>query len=481
MRGLRRIGKDWRALVLTVLVCAALGVGVALESIQLYVAGFVVACLATWIGYSFPRALVGATVVVAVFVQTAEMLLPTVAAVSNADEAMVALCVLSILVPTAALSRLRSFPGLPWFGAFVAFGLASAVIQHVPVNVTLSGALLAAKGFVVAWAAIQLDWDQAALRRVVYVGGAVFAFALVCGAVNFLVPGAWTAAIGSPPTVEYRGPLPSLIGPWKHPSYFGQMMALLAIAALAYRQAFSKQGYLWMVAGAVAAFLSFRRKTWVGLLAALGALAWRRTPFLLLLFGIPGAILLGIAFWGSIHQVFDLTWTQYIFEADESPRTLLFKGSFTVANQHFPFGAGFGRYGSFTAFNYYSPEYLKLGFESIYGLGTNAQKNRFATDTFWPAVWGEAGWLGAAAYVGGLVAMGRAVVGSLKHADPWVRFLAILSAGWGIELLIESIAAPIFNGPPTYPLLFTAVAVLASARRVSERRGEVPAVLTESV
>src|SRR4051812_30895854 len=189
----------------------------------------------------WPRLLIGGALLASLFVQTLERLLP-LPGVSSLDEGFVALCVASILVPAALGGRLRGFPGLPWFGGFVALGLLSAVAQAVPLTGVAQGLLLAVKGVVVGWAGTQLGWGTPSLRRVARAGFAVSVFALACGVVNAMIPGPWTALIGNPSIPEYRGPFASLIGPWKHPSYFGQVMALVAIGLLAYRQVFSRTG-----------------------------------------------------------------------------------------------------------------------------------------------------------------------------------------------------------------------------------------------
>lgn len=462
----------WRwAVAAAALSASAAALAVELPSVAVLTAGGLVAAVAIPWGSKHPRALIGATLLVALFVQPAARLVPA-PGVSSLDEAFVVLCCACILLPAIIRGRVERFPGLGWFAGFAALGLLSSLLLTVPITVAGQGLLLAVKGLLVGWAAVQLDWDAAALRRTVRVGAGVFVLVLVCGLVNAAIPGPWTAFIAGV-NPEYRGPFPSLIGPWQHASFFGQILTLFAVAALAYRQVFNRGSRWWLIAAVVGALLSFRRKTLVGLLAALGFLSFRRGPALMLFLGVPALSVVGILAWDNITAVLDVTSRQYIEDATESPRNLLFNGSVTVANGYFPFGAGFGRYGSYTAFENYSPEYWSLGFSRVWGLAPDdTGTNFFASDTFWPAVWGEAGWIGGACYVLGLAMMALVVRRNLNHSDPWVRWSATLTAGWFIALIAESIAAPVFVSPPTFPLLFVAVAVTVSARRVADRADE---------
>jgi hypothetical protein len=416
-------------------------------------------------GFRWPRALIGATLLVAISVQTAQQLLPQARGpISSMDEIFVLLCVVCVGLPR--LGRLRWFPGSVGFGLFVACGLISSAVRDVPVSLSLTGMFLLIKGLMVGWAAAQLDWDPSAIRWVIRGGAVVFGVAIACAVLNVLFPQAWVSLMKVP--LLYRtGGIPSLIGPWKHPSFFGQIMAMISVAALAYWQVFGQRGRLVAAVAAVAALLSFRRKTLLSLLAASGFLLWRKQRFLLVLLAAPALGLIVVIAWSAINQALDVTLRQYLFDADETPRTLLLLGSGAVAAEYFPFGAGFGRYGSYLAMQEYSPEYVRLGFRDVYGFIPGRAEN-FATDTFWPAILGETGWLGVAGYAGGLVGMAQVIRGSGGHASPWVRWAAATAAGWFILLLVESVAAPVFSGPPTYPFLFAVVGVLIGARRHAE-------------
>lgn len=75
-----------------------------------------------------------------------------------------------------------------------------------------------------------------------------------------------------------------------------------------------------------------------------------------------------------------------------SPRYLLYKYSIVTANSYFPFGSGFGTYGSDMAAKHYSSLYINYGFEGLWGMSSN--DGRFLLDNYWPMIIGQFGYFG---------------------------------------------------------------------------------------
>ena len=102
-----------------------------------------------------------------------------------------------------------------------------------------------------------------------------------------------------------------------------------------------------------------------------------------------------IYFCGFILAVFiakDQFSTYFGALAYYSPRLILLKDGVQLMLTHFPFGTGFATFGSAVAFNYYSPLYTSLGYQSNYGM--NSSDGQFLTDTFWPIIFAQFGILG---------------------------------------------------------------------------------------
>jgi hypothetical protein len=210
------------------------------------------------------------------------------------------------------------------------------------------------------------------------------------------------------------------------------------------------------------ALLTFQVKSIVSLLSTMG--------LLLLRFGGPVRYLAILAFGPLLAMLvlpplIELVGGDVeIYIVQESARSLLTMGSLQVAADHFPWGAGFGRYASFYASLHYSPEYVNLGFENVYGLG-RGEDGMFLNDTQWPAILGEAGWFGAACFAAGivtvLVSLARRTSAEEHVLVHWLRVAGI---AWLILIIIESVAAPVFVSAPAFPFAFAAAGVIASFR-----------------
>lgn len=71
---------------------------------------------------------------------------------------------------------------------------------------------------------------------------------------------------------------------------------------------------------------------------------------------------------------------------DNIARTVLYYTSVEILTDYFPFGSGFGSFGSEAAARYYSPLYYKYGMDSIYGLSPldYGTSSNFLVDAFYP-------------------------------------------------------------------------------------------------
>ena len=171
--------------------------------------------------------------------------------------------------------------------------------------------------------------------------------------------------------------------------------------------------------------------------------------------------------------VVEYTYNDYIVGGDTEARTVLTVDSFEIAAANFPGGAGFGRFGSAVAAATYSPEYIARGYQYIWGLGPGTGKGNFLTDTEWPAILGETGFFGAAAFVLGLVTIwrvGRRVWSG--QGSPVVRWTGLLVMGWTLSALITSTANVVFTGPPSSGMYFGLVGVLAAFAEPPDQAGK---------
>jgi hypothetical protein len=353
-----------------------------------------------------------------------------------------------------------------WFAVFVALGLVSALVHSVPAVVMLSGAFLAVKGLVFGLSVAQLDWSPSSVRPFLR-GGAVVVVTIFVACLANIPDPVWWASVFHGEAEFFRGELgfASLIGPFVQPAALGRVCALLVVAIIAY-QLTVRSSWLQLVLLGMASFgalASFRVKTYVSVIAGVltvGVLARRSIPRWLIITVAASAVVAAVPLYLFVsHDV-------YLYVFSESARSRMTLGAVHLAGEYFPWGAGFGRYGSYTASAWYSPEYLRLGFDSVRGLGPGPTQGDYLNDTQWPAIIGEAGFIGGAAFAGGLVHIIVSAVRGRNGAQPalhtWVRLTTV---GWLSVMIVESIAAPVFTSPPAYAIPFVAVGVLHSLDR----------------
>lgn len=101
-----------------------------------------------------------------------------------------------------------------------------------------------------------------------------------------------------------------------------------------------------------------------------------------------------LALVGLISAYIGWSQIQFYFGTVRSARAELTRVSFILAKRFAPFGSGFATFGSnITARpTYYSPLYYEYGLSSIQGL--TIDQSSFLSDTFWPIVIGQFGWIG---------------------------------------------------------------------------------------
>ncbi len=452
-----------RTLVPSLLAVVALTVAAAFEPVLVLVAVLGLPFIA-W-GFMRPKRFLALALLVCLFGKSAAVL-TGIAAVDLADEAVIAASLLVCLGPRLLRGLpIRTFPGFGWFVLFIVFGVVSALAADVPLVVLGAGTSLAAKGILLALAIAQVQWTTSDVRRLARGGVVVLLFIIACALVNLAIPQAWQLLVGNIDTVSYRASIPSLIGPFVEPGTLGLMSAMGFLAVVAWNTAVgsSRTTVLLSLGMALVAVFSFRRKTWLGMIGSflwLSSRARRPGVFATAVFTVLGIV---VVFGSTLRDAMTALLATYVDQSQgTAARTVMTTDSFFVALEYFPLGAGFGRFGSETASEYYSPLYLERGYQHIWGLSEAAGNDLFLTDTMWPAILGEAGIFGLLAFVLALVAIFRRLRKLSFDETPIVRWLGLTGIAWIAQYLLESTGNPVFVSPPSYVPLFLLVGLLGS-------------------
>ena len=133
--------------------------------------------------------------------------------------------------------------------------------------------------------------------------------------------------------------------------------------------------------------------------------------------------------------------TAYFTNWTLTARGMLYRNSFLIAKDFFPFGTGFGTYGTEFSRARYSFVYYIYSMQNIYGLAPETPW--FVCDTMWPAVLGETGILGFLSIVGFLYN----IVKNIQHANIENKKIHFMLYSLLVYLLIESVAETIFMNP----------------------------------
>lgn len=105
---------------------------------------------------------------------------------------------------------------------------------------------------------------------------------------------------------------------------------------------------------------------------------------------IPIWSLAGISLF--LYLLFQNIISERLFSSETAARSTLYQNGLLLANRYFPFGAGFGSYGSSASIKNYSSLYGELGFDQLYGF--SEETKYYLTDSFIAMILGQFGYLG---------------------------------------------------------------------------------------
>lgn len=141
-------------------------------------------------------------------------------------------------------------------------------------------------------------------------------------------------------------------------------------------------------------------------------------------------------------------YAHYFESGDDSnvARVVLNRTSIMILKDCFPFGVGHGMFASPISRQQKSPVYSEYHIDNVYGLNFQRDGGVFMTDTFWPMILGETGFLGTLCYILILyIVFMPFIKGFFKNTrDRRYIFPAFLF----FVFLMTSLGKPVFNGPP---------------------------------
>nr|WP_290907306.1 glycosyltransferase [Anoxybacillus sp.] len=348
-------------------------------------------------------------------------------------------------------------------------GLISSSIHEVPLNIMIQGALLMFKGFFIFYIARYLSFTGKDLEKIIDIFKIVTFVIVIFAAIDLLFYKQLRYLLDTNGKIDIRMGIVSVQSLFIHPGVYGWYMGFVGLYFLAMYKIKNKKKIGLLTLGAfTASLLSFRFKTILGVIVnSIFSLVEGSQPNLLKkyknkpLFLVIGSLVIGCFSIVAIYLTV-LTFQRYIaIDYTQSARKALYIFGFIIAYKEFPFGVGFGRYGSWTAREYYSPVYLKYDLDKIYGLYSKDPK--WATDTYWPSILGEVGFFGAFLLVSIFVFYFVVIYKAYKQVgNKEVKVFLFFGLLIIIQSFIESLGEQIYNSGPQYLFIFTVLGICFS-------------------
>lgn len=132
----------------------------------------------------------------------------------------------------------------------------------------------------------------------------------------------------------------------------------------------------------------------------------------------------------------------------ESARMSLTVNSIKIMKDYFPIGVGFGKFASWFARIHYSEYYYIYNMNSVYGL--NPINPGFATDTYWPSIFGETGIIGTSIILIIFIIIYKEIRKKTYYIKQKYNYIYIWAILVIIQSFIESTSEAIYNSSPQY-------------------------------
>ena len=247
----------------------------------------------------------------------------------------------------------------------------------------------------------------------------------------------------SPFKISHRFGMVSVISLFEQPGKYGWFMLFMAIYYYCkYNDTKEKKNRTWAIICAVLSLFSMRTKVIIGMaIVVVSSLLLDKKINVKLVLGI---FLVVLIIFGVFRNTILRTYDLYFNNNESEARVALNNKSLEIMKDYFPIGVGFGKYGSNFARVYYSEYYYKYGLSSIYGL--RPEKSNYATDTFWPSIIGETGFLGFVSYIIMIIIV-------LFYLKRYKSFNATFAFLVFVQSICESFGEPSFISSPQFFIL----------------------------
>lgn len=343
-------------------------------------------------------------------------------------------------------------------------GLISSFINQVSLKIIINGAFLMFKGWIIFLAFSTLSWKKdfnEILKTLKLVGYIVALFAIV----DFLFPLQLRSFLGTYSRIDYRFNLVSVQSIFSHASVYGWFMLLIS---LIYFSEYNIEGKkLTLIKCIIFLFFAMLSQRFKILVACIPIFIYsmkknRKLMIVGCVLGVGTFLILGNYMFEQLNLMLD----RYIYiDYEKSARKALYLNSLLIGTRCFPFGKGFGQFGSYLSKVNYSNVYYELGMYNIEGL--TPYNPKWVMDTYWPMIIGELGFIAMFVLIIWNISIFRIINKRMKQVkDEKDRVFLLFSIYVLIQTLCDSLSIQIFNTSPQYIVVFI---ILGLAMNINEQ------------
>ncbi|MCM3033901.1 hypothetical protein [Niallia sp. MER 6] len=387
--------------------------------------------------------------------------------VSYFDEAIIILFLPVILVKAFLKKEIKGKLVISTFIIILTFGGISSFINQVPILTAFYGAFLMFKGLAFTLIFMNISYNKYDIER--YMKWIkVFAIIVVVFAIlDFFFYRQLRPILHTDPNVDIRNGMVSVKSLFNHPSVYAWFTIFVGTYLLSWYVVNKNRKYLmYGIFFLAISLLSFRFKSIIAIMIIIIFIYFLTAGLKrALAFMLPASILAAtiFLFMGSyIINMVQLTIQRYInVDMYESARNAFYQVSFMIGKNDFPFGEGFGRFGGQVARENYSPVYYQYGMDKIYGLWPS--NPMFGTDTYWPYILGETGFIGTFTLFIFYITVIIKLLKSFNSIDGvTIKSFVLFSSLSMLHALTESLGEPVFNSAPQNVFIFISLGIALS-------------------
>lgn len=354
--------------------------------------------------------------------------------------------------------------------AFITIGTISAIVNsNYNLEIVVLSGLLSSTFLIAVLCFLIIDIPEYLLEFILKTFEYIGFLSLFVACINMLLPSIYTNLIVWN-SISYRYGIITPASIFEHPGTYGWfMMVMAAFYYSKYLSSKNKIPFLFFVLFTVFALFSMRAKVIGSLIITIiiGRFFNNKNWNIKLKYIFSSLILSSTILLVASDFLLYTYYHYFTFSGTEfTPRAAFNIYSVDILKNYFPLGVGFSKFGSHYARVYYSEYYYEYGMNYLHGM--RPEWPVFGTDTFWPAIIGETGFIGVVIYISFLLIILMYLRKNInKCTDITIPLWAMIVFG---QAIAESMGIQTFKSAPQNIVIAFIVAVALKSKESSSTK-----------